>query len=106
MGVWCDLQCLWPVCTSKRPFDDDRPKHVAGVMEKQNLHGWLTSALLREMSELQGKTIFEGVDVSFDFNRCLRQESIEAPKLWQMMAMQILSVVEERWKEQRMSLLS
>ena len=88
----------------KTAFEDAPPQHVAKIMEKYSIHGWLISALLREMSELQGKATFEGADTSFDFNRCLRQGSTEASKLWQMMAMQIFSVVEERWKEKRVSL--
>ena len=86
-------------------FDDARPKHVANKTEKQSIHGWLMSALLRKMSELQGRAIFEEVDTSSDSNRCLRQGSTEASKLWQMISMQILSEVEERWKEGRMGLL-
>ena len=50
----------------KKAFDDARPEHVAGMMQKQNMHGWLTSALLREMSQLQGRATLEGVGTSID----------------------------------------
>ena len=85
------------------PDDVSWPKHVANIMEKQGIHGWLISNLLREMSGLQGRATFKEDDTSFEFNRCLRQGSIEAPKLWQMMATQILSEVEKRWKEKWVS---
>ena len=39
--------------------------------------------------------MFECVESSFSFNRGLRQGSVEAPKLWQMMATQLLATVEE-----------
>ena len=48
------------------------------------------------MSGLQGSATFEQV---FIFNRCLRQGSIKAPKLWQMIAMEVPSEVEKRWRE-------
>ena len=74
----------------KTAFDDAKPKHVANVMDRHGYHGWQISSVLREVSGLQGNATFEQVDTSFTFNRCLRQESIEALKLWQMMAMQIV----------------
>ena len=38
--------------------------------------------------------MFECVESSVTFNPCLRQGSVEAPRLWQMMAAQILASVE------------
>ena len=38
-------------------------------------------------------------------NRCLRQGSVEAAKLWQMMATQLLATVDEKWKKRKMGLL-
>ena len=35
------------------------------------------------------------------FNRCLRQGSVEAPRLWQKMALQILANVEEEWMKKK-----
>ena len=46
-----------------------------------------------EMSELEGKAMFGCVESSFVFNRCLRQGSVEAPRLWQKMATQLLANV-------------
>ena len=42
--------------------------------------------------------MFECVESSFSFNRGLRQGSVEAPKLWQMMATQLLATVEKKRK--------
>ena len=56
----------------------DEARHVAKIMECHNIHGWLIAALLREMSGLEGKAMFECVERAFKFNRCLRQGSVEA----------------------------
>ena len=42
--------------------------------------------------------MFECVESSFSFNRGLGQGSVEAPKLWQMMATQLLATVEKKRK--------
>ena len=89
----------------KTAFDEARPRHVAKILESHDIHGWLIAALLREMSGLAGKAMFECVESSFTFNRCLRQESVEAPWLWQMMAAQLLASVEGKWKQKNMGLL-
>ena len=89
----------------KTAFDEARPKHVAKIMDSHSTHGWIIAALLREMSGLFGKATFECVESSFAFNRCMRQESVEAPRLWQMMATQILANVEEEWMRQRKGVL-
>ena len=49
--------------------------------------------------------MFECVESSFIFNRCLRQGSVEAPRLWQKMAAQILANVEEEWMRKRRGIL-
>ena len=79
----------------KTGFDEAKPKHVAKITENQNLHGWIIEALLREMSRLSDKATIEFVERSFVFNRCLRQGSVEAPRLWQKMTTQIWANVEE-----------
>ena len=89
----------------KTAFDEAKPKHVAKIMDSHNTQGWLIAALLREMSGLSGKAIFECVESSFAFNRCLRQGSAEAPRLWQKMATQILANVEEEWMKKRKGVL-
>ena len=81
----------------KTAVDEAKPKHVAKIMDNHNTHGWIIAALVREMSGLSGKAIFECVESSFAFNRCLRQGSVEAPRLWQKMATQIWANVEEEW---------
>ena len=79
----------------KTAFDEARPKHVANILNRHNAHGWLIAAILREMSGLEGKAMFERVESCISFNRCLRQGSMEALRLWQKMATQILANVEE-----------
>ena len=68
-------------------------------------HGWLIAALLREMSGLEGKAMFECVESSFAINRCLRQVCVEAPRLWQKTATQLLANVEEEWVRKRIGIL-
>ena len=80
----------------KTAFDEAKPKQVAKIMDNHSTHGWIIAALLREMSGLSGKAMFECVESSFAFNRCLRQGSVEAPRLWQKIAN-----VEEEWMTKR-----
>ena len=85
----------------KTAIDEAKPKHVAKILEGHNTHGWLIAAFLREMSGLSGTASFESVESRFCFNRCLRQGSVEAPRLWQKMASHILANVEESMDEKR-----
>ena len=78
---------------------------MANIMDSHNTHGLIIAALLRDKSGLSGKAMFECVESSFDFNRCLRQGSVEAPRLWQKVAAQLLANVEEDWMKQRNSVL-
>ena len=57
------------------------------------------------MSGLEGKAMFECVESCFSFNRCLRQGSVEASRLWQKMATQLFANVEEEWMEKRSGIL-
>ena len=86
----------------KTAFHQARPRHIAKIIESRDMHGWLIAVLLREMSGLEGKAMFECVESSFNFNR---QGSVEAPGLWQMMAVQLLASVEGKWKQKNMGLL-
>ena len=43
----------------KTAFDEARPRHIANIMESHDIHGWPSAALLREMSGLEGKAMFE-----------------------------------------------
>ena len=65
----------------KTAFNEARPRHVAKNMEGHNTHWWIVSALLREMSRLEGQATFECVESKFSFNRCLRQGSVEATQI-------------------------
>ena len=85
----------------KTAFDEAQPKHVAKIMDNHKTHGWIIAALSREMSGMSGKSMFEWVESSFAFNRCSRQGSVEAPRMWQKMATHILANVEEEWMKQR-----
>ena len=89
----------------KTAFDEARPKHVAKISWTVTRHTDGSLRLLREILGLSGKAMFECVESSFAFNRCLRQESVEAPRLWQKMATQILANVEEEWMKQRKGVL-
>ena len=89
----------------KTAFDESKPKHVAKMLDSHNTHGWIIATLLREMSGLSSKAMFGRVESSFALNRCLRQGSVEAPRLWQKMATQILANVEEEWMKQRKGVL-
>ena len=85
----------------KTAFDDAKPKHVAQIMDSHNAHGWSIAALLSEMSGLDGKPMFECVESSFAFNRCLRQLLVCGQKE----ATQILANVEENWTRKSMGIL-
>ena len=89
----------------KSAIDEARPRHLARILESHNLHGWLIAALLREMSGLEGGSMFECVESSVTFNPCLRQGSVEALRLWQMMAAQLLASVEGKWTQKNLGLL-
>ena len=87
----------------KTAFDEARPRHVAKIMESHNTHGWIVSALLREMSGLEGQAMFKCVESKFSFNRCLRQGSVEAPRLRQKMAIQLLANGTENWLRKKLA---
>ena len=89
----------------KTAFDEVRPRQIAKIMENHDIHWWLIDALLREMPGLEGKAMFECVESSFNFTRCLRQGNVEAPRLWQMMAAQLPATVEGKWKQKNLGLL-
>ena len=79
--------------------------HAALIMETHDTHGWILSALLREMAGLEGQAMFDCVESKFSCNRCLRRGSVEAPRLWQNMATQQLANVEENWGRKIMEIL-
>ena len=69
------------------------------------MHGWIYAVLLRKMARSEGLAMFECVESKFSFARCIRQGSVEAPRLWQKMAMQILANVEQGWKKKRVGVI-
>ena len=76
----------------KTAVDVARSKRTAQIMGDQDVHGWITAALLHEMT---GHAIIENVQSKFQCTRCFRQGSVEAPTLWFKLAMQILWCVEK-----------
>ena len=44
------------------PSDVARPKRIARIMGDQDVHGWITAALIRGMAGLEGQATFEHVD--------------------------------------------
>ena len=79
----------------KTAFDVTKPKRIARIMEEHNVYGWTIAALLREMAGLEGQALFESAESKFSFGRCIRQGSVQGPRLWQKMAMQLLAEVEK-----------
>ena len=75
------------------------------VMVTNLLQKHYFAALLRELAGLQGQVMFECVESTISLARCLRIGSVEAPRSWQKMAMQILAKVEEGGARKRMVVL-
>ena len=48
----------------KTVFEVARPKHFLKIVVDQEVHGWVTAALLREMVGLEGQATFANVDSS------------------------------------------
>ena len=42
-------------------FDVARPKHITIVIGDQEVHGWITEALLRDTAGLEGHATFQNV---------------------------------------------
>ena len=78
-----------------------KAKHVAKILDDHNTHRWQNAAFLRKMSGLPSTASFESVESRFSFNKCLRQGSVETPRLWQKMTSQILANMEEEWMMKR-----
>ena len=74
-------------------------------MEEHDVRGWIIAALLREMDGLEGHATFESVESKFSCARCIRKGSVEAPRLWLNMAMQIPGNVEPEWVKKKMGVL-
>ena len=65
----------------KTTVDEAKPTHVAQVMDSHNTHGWSIAALLREMSGLDGRAMFECVESSFCFQWMLATGERGGPSL-------------------------
>ena len=76
----------------KTAFDVARPNHSAKMLSDQDDRGWITAALLREM--LGRPSDFRTWDGTSFFTSCIRQGTVEAPRHWREMAMEILWNVE------------
>ena len=76
----------------------DVPKNIAQLLLEQHMHDWLIAALLREMAGHEGEAAIENVESKFPLPKCIRQGSVEAPRLWLEMALQVLWNVEKGWK--------
>ena len=59
--------------------DEARQRLVAKIMEDHNTHGWIMSALLREMAELEGQALFECVESKFSFDRVFAKVASKLP---------------------------
>ena len=57
------------------------------------------------MAGLEGQAKFESVEITFSFARCIRERSVEAPRLWLKKAVQILGNVEPEWVEKEIGVL-
>ena len=97
MVAWYALQCIWQAWKIKLPSMRRDRDLTPQIMEDHKIHGWIIASLLREMAGLEGEAMFECVESKFSFARCLRQGSVEAPRLWQKMATQLLAKKEEEW---------
>ena len=85
----------------KTAFDEARPRHVAKLVESHNTQKINFGPPARE-----DQAMFECVESKVSFDRCLRRGSVEAPRLRQKMAMQLLAILEENWVRKRMGVLS
>ena len=65
----------------KTTFDVARQKRVTKIRRDQDVHGWITGALSRETTELEGNATFAYVESKWKFTRCIYQGSVEVPTL-------------------------
>ena len=78
----------------KSAFDEARPRHIARILEGHNIHRWLIAPSYVKVQDLKWNRCSNVSKSSVTFNPCLREGSVEALRLWQMMAAQILASVE------------
>ena len=51
-----------------------------GILRKKS--EWITAAPIRELEDVVAQATIENVEKKFQFTRCIRQGSVEAPTLW------------------------
>ena len=62
-----------------------KPQHIAKDLEE--LHGGPIAALLGEIDDLDGEANLENMESTFPFTKCIRQGSVEAPRLYKCCGM-------------------
>ena len=87
---------------TKTAFDVERMKHIGIYWSGEEDHGWMTAALLREKTGLEGHATFENVESKFNFPPGIRQVSPEATTQWLYMALQKIWNVGQEWTRSRM----
>ena len=104
------LRCMLPVWISRRHLTWPDRNTSGNSWGDQNVDVWIVAAFLREMAGLEGRATFEHVDGTFPLTRCVRQGSVQTPRLWLKMAMQISwkktgrRLEEEEGKKRKMEL--
>ena len=105
-SAWCVMMLMDKVkkrkTWSRHVGGEDKLSTSSGVDDKSITKAFgMIAILLRKMSGLTVKVMFECVESSFEFHRRLRQGIVEAPQLWQIMTAQLFASVEARWTQKR-----
>ena len=82
-------------------FDEARPRHVAKNMETHDTHEWLPPT--RDVPQKKSDTRM--CAEQFRFQSMSPPGNVEAHRLWQKMATQLLASVDENWTRKRGVLL-
>lgn len=73
------------------------PVYAALAMQAWGIHPTLIAALLVEGCALKATAKFSGVEASFDFNKCIRQGSVDSGKLLHAVVMLALASLVDAW---------
>ena len=79
---------------------------VGGV--KASFSDWYPTwwpALLAEMQDMKGSACFENCETVFRYAKCIRQGGVEAPVLWERVAVYVLWKAERKMEGQRMGIV-
>ena len=82
----------------KTAFDVAKPSVVSKILSLIGTHGHVVAALLAGMQDVKGSACFENCETECRYFKCIRQEGVEAPVLWERVAKYVLWKAEERWK--------